>query len=162
MTWCLSLAGWQGFEENAIDIQQHAKNPPVNKPSRNRFQPFRVFRTTLVSNSFLLLLVRHLLLLAWHLFLVASLLLLVRHLLLVAMHLFLVASLLLLFIFPVYCSSTHRIEEHQGFSPLAALFASTQRDIPADPGEVATRPTDTILIRGQVIYIYILLSCLGN
>ena len=40
-----------------------------------------------VSNSFLLLLVRHLLLLAWHLFLVGSLLLLVRHLLLEAMHL---------------------------------------------------------------------------
>ena len=45
----------------------------------------------LVPSSFLLLLVRHLLLLAWHLFLIASLLLLVRHLLLLAMHLFLVA-----------------------------------------------------------------------
>ena len=44
----------------------------------------------------LLLLVRHLLLLAWHLFLLASLLLLVRHLLLLAWHLFLLASLLLL------------------------------------------------------------------
>ena len=44
----------------------------------------------------LLLLVRHLLLVAMHLLLVASLLLLVRHLLLVAMHLLLVASLLLL------------------------------------------------------------------
>ena len=50
-------------------------------------------------NSFLLLLVRHLLLEAMHLFLVAMpgapnsfLLLLVRHLLLEAMHLFLVAS----------------------------------------------------------------------
>ena len=40
--------------------------------------------------------IRHVLLLAWHLFLVASLLLLVRHLLLLAWHLFLVASLLLL------------------------------------------------------------------
>ena len=46
----------------------------------------------LVPSSFLLLLVRHLLLVAWHLFLVAFLLLLVRHLLLVAWHLFLVAS----------------------------------------------------------------------
>ena len=40
----------------------------------------------------LLLLVRHLLLVAMHLFLVASLLLLVRHLLLVAWHLLLLAS----------------------------------------------------------------------
>ena len=53
----------------------------------------------IVSNSFLLLLVRHLLLLAMHLFLVANivsnsfLLLLVRHLLLLAMHLFLVANI---------------------------------------------------------------------
>ena len=42
--------------------------------------------------AFLLLLVRHLLLEAMHLFLLAFLLLLVRHLLLEAMHLFLVAS----------------------------------------------------------------------
>ena len=61
----------------------------------------------IVSNSFLLLLVRHLLLLAMHLFLIVFLLLLVRHLLLLAMHLFLIAFLLLAiscryFTFPLY------------------------------------------------------------
>ena len=55
--------------------------------------------TSSTTSSFLLLLVRHLLLLAWHLFLVAMhLLLLVRHLLLLAWHLFLVAMHLLLLV----------------------------------------------------------------
>ena len=46
----------------------------------------------LILIAFLLLLVRHLFLVAWHLLLLAFLLLLVRHLFLIAMHLLLVAS----------------------------------------------------------------------
>ena len=74
---------------------------PLRRISRNqafgdRIEHLKAAQIQVDSNGFLLLLVRHLLLVAMHLFLVASLLLLVSHLLLVAMHLFLLASLLLL------------------------------------------------------------------
>ena len=87
-----------------ILLERHNKlalgrKPPEIGTSCLRFAIFIALKKvlkSLVPTSFLLLLVRHLLLEAMHLFLVASLLLLVRHLLLEAMHLFLVASLLLL------------------------------------------------------------------
>ena len=68
--------------EPAADLNLEPEAPQSSAKLRNSF-------------SFLLLVVRHLLLVAMHLFLVAFLFLVVRHLLLVAMHLFLVAFLFL-------------------------------------------------------------------
>ena len=66
---------------------------PVTTTQREQHQAPKDWVSTLVPTSFLLLLVRHLLLVAMHLFLLASCYyILVRHLLLVAMHLFLLAS----------------------------------------------------------------------
>ena len=72
----------------------------------------------LVPIGFLLLLVRHLLLLAWHLLLINSfLLLLVRHLLLEAMHFFLVANI-------VYAQHQRVPPKLNGWDEMRQTFAS--------------------------------------